>query len=184
MHDASGECKDRIGGRATGEAIVGRSIKEKARPSFGTAPFMSEPRPGGTGLGRADTQAVLAEMERKRGYVLEFHRSLAAVDPEFLAVYDALISFTYLNERRLSKRDKELVYIAMLTALGADAAQLRVHMATAKDAGASLQEVLEVLEMCLPECGIPKFIRGIEAWRDLFEETPSESAAQTRRSDD
>lgn len=132
--------------------------------------FMSEGRDGAAGSTKQSAADLLAKIDRKRGYVLEFHRSLAAADPEFLSAYDDLVSLAYTNERLLSSRDKELAYVAMLTGLGAEVAHVRVHIALAKDAGASRQEILEVLEMCLPECGVPKFMSGIEAWRDVFQE--------------
>lgn len=41
------------------------------------------------------------------------------------------------------------------------------HVRAAIDAGATPQEVLEALELTLPEAGIVAFQAGFEAWREV-----------------
>lgn len=122
-----------------------------------------------TSTSAAEAEELLSRIEEKRGYVLDFHRVLAHADPAFLTAFDALISASYTDQRLLSQRDKELAYIAMLVALGADRQQISTHMSAADRAGASDREVLEILELCLPECGAPKFMRGVDVWREVFD---------------
>ena len=111
-------------------------------------------------------QRLLEELGGKRGYVLEMHRILAAADPDFLEAYEAFLGHAYLSERSLDRRTKELVYSAVLTAVAAPREQVVAHMKAAVSAGATPGELLEVLEQILPPAGVPRFIEGIEAWRD------------------
>jgi predicted amidohydrolase/alkylhydroperoxidase/carboxymuconolactone decarboxylase family protein YurZ len=124
--------------------------------------------------GPADTDALLSEIERRRGYVLDLHRTLARLDPAFLASYDAFLDATFLAERTLDRRVKELVYIGALTAQGTDEAHLVAHMRAAVAHGSTEREVLEVLEQVLPPAGVPRFIAGLQAFNQAF---PAEDLA-------
>jgi predicted amidohydrolase/alkylhydroperoxidase/carboxymuconolactone decarboxylase family protein YurZ len=115
-----------------------------------------------------DPTALLAEMERKRGYVLELHRTLAARDPEFLEVYENLLDGAFLRERLLDRRTKELIYIGVLMALSTPREHLVAHMRAAVAHGASEEEVLEVLEQALAPCGVARFIEGMAAFEHAF----------------
>lgn len=121
----------------------------------------------GSPAASADATEVLAGIERKRGYVLDMHRTLAAADPTFLAAYETLLDAAYLRERTLDRRVKELVYVAVLTALGSSRSHIAAHLRAALAAGATADELLEVLEQILPPCGLPRFMEGLEAWRDV-----------------
>ncbi len=115
-----------------------------------------------------DPGALLAEIERRRGYVLDLHRTLARLDPAFLASYDAFLEATFLAERTLDRRVKELVYVGALTAHGTDEAHLVAHMRAAVANGATEREVLEVLEQVLAPAGVPRFIAGMRAFERAF----------------
>lgn len=118
--------------------------------------------------GAAQTEDVLAEIERKRGYLLDMHRTLAARDPEFLRAYEALLHAAFLSERLLDRREKELVYIGTLTALGTPRSHLIAHMQAAVANGATEAEVLETIELVLPPVGVPRFIEAIDAFEEAF----------------
>lgn len=115
-----------------------------------------------------DGAAALAEIERKRGYVLDLHRTLAARDPAFLERYEDFLGAAFLAERSLDRREKELIYVGTLTALGTPRAHLVAHMRAAVANGASEQEVLEALELVLPPAGVPRFIEAMEAFEEAF----------------
>jgi 4-carboxymuconolactone decarboxylase len=119
-------------------------------------------------MGSTRGERLLEELTRKRGYVLEMHRILAAADPDFLEAYDDFLDHAYLADRSLDRRTKELVYTAVLTAVSAPREQVVAHMKAAIAAGGTPGEVLEVLEQILPPAGVPRFIEGMEAWRDCF----------------
>lgn len=112
--------------------------------------------------------AMLAEIARKRGYVLDLHRTLAARDPQFLAGYENFVHAGFLRERSLDRRVKELVYIGVLMALGAPEEHQGAHMRAAVDHGATEREVLEVLEQTLVPAGVPRFIAALRVFVEAF----------------
>ena len=117
----------------------------------------------------------LARMARERGYVLDFHRALAAEDFPFLKAYNAFVEAGYLAKRSLDERTKELIYIATLTAVGSPAGHIRAHMVEARRAGATKREVLETIELILPAIGVARFMPGFAVWQEVFEVKPLEA---------
>src|SRR5262249_59208525 len=86
------------------------------------------------------------EVRARRGYELDFHRILAAADPEWVARYTAFIEVTYTGPRLLDRKTKELLQIAVEAALRADLDQIRAHIRVALREGATPREILEALE--------------------------------------
>ena len=115
---------------------------------------MSEP---GTGL-------TPDEIRRRRGYELDFHRILAAADPEWVARYTAFIEATYTGPRLLDRKTKELLQIVVEAALRADVDQIRAHVRVALREGATPREILEALEAVIMPMGGLAFRRGVQAW--------------------
>jgi 4-carboxymuconolactone decarboxylase len=127
----------------------------------------------------AKGKKLLEELGAKRGYVLEMHRILAAADPDFLEAYEAFLGSAYLRQRGLDRRTKELLYTGVLTAIAAPREQVIAHMKAALTAGATPQDLLEVLEQILPPAGVPRFIEGMEAWRESCADADGSPANQT-----
>ncbi len=115
----------------------------------------------------SDGRQLLEEIEARRGYVLDMHRTLAEADPDFLRAYEDFLGSAYLQERSLDRRTKELIYVAALTALGAGRQQLVAHIRAGLAAGATPAEMLETLEQILPPVGVPRFIEGLAAWQEV-----------------
>ena len=115
-----------------------------------------------------DRKAYLKEMIAKRGYLLDYHKVLVAEDLPFMRALNGLLETTYTNPRRLDRKTKELVFTAILTALGAAKEHIKAHMDVAKREGATKEEILELLEMLVCPCGVPKFMLGYEAWAESF----------------
>jgi 4-carboxymuconolactone decarboxylase len=113
-----------------------------------------------------EQKKMLEEMRKKRGFVLDFHKILIEEDLEFLKRYEELISTAYARQRSLSKKVKELVFVAALTALQADKTHIGAHMKVAMENGASKQEILEVLECIFPPCGVLRFMNGLDAFKE------------------
>jgi 4-carboxymuconolactone decarboxylase len=111
---------------------------------------------------------LLAEIEAKRGYVHEYHRVLADADPAFLRAYEGFLSAAYTDERSLDRLQKELVFLGVLTGLGAAKNHIAAHMRVASELGMGAREVLEALELCLPPAGVPKFMNAFDAWTETF----------------
>jgi 4-carboxymuconolactone decarboxylase len=115
----------------------------------------------------AEQQAYLDEMVRKRGYVLNYHKVLTRQDFEVMKAADALIDTAYLKQRRLDRRTKELIFIVSLTVMRAEKNHIQSHIRAALNEGVSKEEILEALEMALPEAGVVAFQTGFEAWREV-----------------
>jgi 4-carboxymuconolactone decarboxylase len=114
-----------------------------------------------------EKQAYLDNMVRERGYVLDYHKVMAAQDFDVLRATNTLIDATYLRQRRLDRKTKELLFIGTLTVMRAGKGHIQSHIRAALDLGVSPEEVLEAIEIALPEAGVVAFQAGFEAWREI-----------------
>jgi 4-carboxymuconolactone decarboxylase len=111
-----------------------------------------------------EAQAYVDEMARKRGYVLDYHRFMARYDFDVLTAANDLVDAAYLKQRTLDRRTKELLFVLSLTVLRADKAHIRGHIRVALELGVTPMELLEAIEIALPEAGVVVFQHGLEAW--------------------
>ena len=58
---------------------------------------------------RDERQEYVDDMVRRRGYVLDYHRVMAAQDLAVLLAADGLVSAAYLDQRSLDRRTKGAV---------------------------------------------------------------------------
>lgn len=87
----------------------------------------------------------LAQLRAMYGdFGARFIEDLADVAPDFGEMILDL-NIAVMNRPGLPKRDRELIVIGALTALGNAPRQLRAHMTSALDLGASSEEVAEVI---------------------------------------
>jgi 4-carboxymuconolactone decarboxylase len=114
-----------------------------------------------------EKQAYVDEMAQKRGYVLDYHKVMAEQDFEVLQAANGLVNAAYLKERRLDRKTKELLFIVSLTVMRASKSHIQSHIRVALDLGLSKEEVLEAIEITLPEAGVVVFQEGFEAWREV-----------------
>lgn len=114
-----------------------------------------------------EKQAYVDEMVRKRGYVLDYHKVMAAQDYDVLQATNELVDAAYLKERTLDRRTKELIFIVSLTVMRASKGHIQSHIKIALDLGVSKEEILEAIEIALPEAGVVAFQEGFEAWREV-----------------
>lgn len=121
-----------------------------------------------------DAQTYIDDMVAKRGYVLDYHKVMAAADFPVLQVANQLVSAAYLQQRALDRKTKELLFILSLTVMRAPLPQLRSHIQVGLDLGLTPQEILEAIEISLPEAGVVAFQHGVEAWQDVVQTTPLE----------
>jgi 4-carboxymuconolactone decarboxylase len=115
----------------------------------------------------ADAQAYIDDMARKRGYVLDYHKIMAKQDFPVLQAANGLVNAAYLDQRRLDRRTKELIFIVSLTVMRASKGHIQSHIRVALDLGVSPEEILEAIEISLPEAGIVAFQTGFDAWREV-----------------
>jgi 4-carboxymuconolactone decarboxylase len=78
----------------------------------------------------------------------------------------------------LDLKTRQLCTVAALAALGTAAAQLRYHIAGARNVGASPEEIVEVLLLAAVYAGFPAALNGIAAARDVFRQRGEEPAAR------
>jgi len=91
-----------------------------------------------------DAKPILAAMRKKRGYLLPYHRLMAA-DPQLLAAYDAFYSRMTLASRSLSDVQKETIWIALIIATRAKVGTL--HFERARKAGMSRDAITDAVEI-------------------------------------
>ncbi|NQT04511.1 MAG: carboxymuconolactone decarboxylase family protein [Dehalococcoidia bacterium] len=115
----------------------------------------------------AEKQAFVDKMYRERGYILDFHKVMAAEDFDFLKAYDQLIQAGYTKQRTLDAKTKEIIYAVILTSVKASVDHIKSHIKLALDYGATKKEVLEALEICIPAASVPAFMIGFEAWKQV-----------------
>ncbi|GAA1007729.1 hypothetical protein Aple_071460 [Acrocarpospora pleiomorpha] len=115
----------------------------------------------------ADAQEYIDAMARSRGYVLDYHKIMATADFPVLLAANHVVEAAYLKQRTLDRRTKELLFVLSLTVLRAPKPQIRSHIQVALDLGVSPQEILEAIEIALPEAGVVAFQWGVEAWQEV-----------------
>lgn len=116
-----------------------------------------------------EQQEYIDAMARDRGYVLPYHKVMAKQDFTALQAVDGMVHATYLKQRLLDRRTKELIFIVSLTVLRASKGQIQSHIKVALDLGLTAAEILEAIEIALPEAGIVAFQEGFAAWQELVD---------------
>jgi 4-carboxymuconolactone decarboxylase len=114
-----------------------------------------------------EKQAYIDEMVKKRGYVLDYHKVMTEYDFDVLQAANGLVNAAYLEQRRLDRKTKELLFIVSLTVMRASKGHIQSHIRVALDLGLSKEEILEAIEITLPEAGVVVFQEGFEAWREV-----------------
>ena len=114
-----------------------------------------------------EPQDYIDEMARQRGYVLEYHKVMAKHDFDVLRAANGLVDAAYLAQRTLDRRTKELIFIVSLTVMRASKGHIQSHIKVALELGLSAREILEAIEISLPEAGVVAFQTGFEAWRKV-----------------
>ena len=111
-----------------------------------------------------EKQAYLDKIYKDRGYILEMHKLMVEADLEWVKAYDPFVEITYTADRTLDRKTKELLQIAVETALRADVEQIQAHVRVALRHGATPQEILEALQTVVMPMGMLAMRRGLQAW--------------------
>lgn len=117
----------------------------------------------------SEQQAYIDRLAAERGYVLPYHRVLASVDWDVLGAANTLVHETYLRPRHLNRMTKELLFVLSLVVMRASPQHIESHIRAAAQHGATQQEILEAIEIALPEAGVVAFQHGLEVWASVFE---------------
>jgi len=118
-------------------------------------------------MAETEKQAFVDKMYKERGYILDFHKVMAAEDFDFLQAYNQMLEAVYTKQRTLDAKTKEILFTVILTAVKANVDHIKAHLKAALDYGATKQEILEALELCLPAASVPAFMNGLEAWKQV-----------------
>lgn len=94
--------------------------------------------------------------------------SLADIAPDLGRFIAEFAYGDVLTRPELDLRDRELVTIGALAALGNAAPQLRFHINGALNAGCTRTEVIEALTQIAVYAGFPAAINAVEAAREVF----------------
>ncbi|BCL33339.1 carboxymuconolactone decarboxylase family protein [Streptomyces aurantiacus] len=114
-----------------------------------------------------EPQSYIDDMARTRGYVLDYHKVMAKHDFGVLQAANDLVGAAYLDQRALDRKTKELIFIVSLTVMRASKGHIQSHIRVALDLGVTAQEILEAIEISLPEAGVVAFQAGFDAWREV-----------------
>jgi 4-carboxymuconolactone decarboxylase len=118
-------------------------------------------------VSNAEAQEYLDEMVRERGYVLDYHKRLVAADYEFARAANDIVDAAYLKPRLLDRKTKELIFIVSLTSMRATKAHIQSHIKVALELGCTPEEILEAIEISMPEAGVVAFQEGFNAWAEV-----------------
>jgi alkylhydroperoxidase/carboxymuconolactone decarboxylase family protein YurZ len=109
-----------------------------------------------------DLARELTTLREKRGYLLPHHGLMAVSMPALLNAYDALYSEIALNERVLSRREHEFVWLAILIAC--EEAIGTHHIERYRVAGGTDAELEDILALTTMTLGIQAGLFVEEHW--------------------
>ncbi len=115
---------------------------------------------------KSEAQEYIDGMYQMRGYILDFHKVLAAEDLPFLRSFNQIIESVY-TPRLLDRKTKELIMSAVLVAIKANTEHIKAHLQQALAHGATKKEALEAIELTLAPAGVPSFMVGLQAWSEV-----------------
>ncbi len=107
---------------------------------------------------------ILADVEKKRGYVLPYHRMIAGTDPGLLAAYDAYYERLTLRPRALTPVERETVWIALQVATRE--AHGQIHLRRAVTAGMDKSAMTAAVAIAAAVEAWPALAFAAEHWPD------------------
>ncbi|WP_084700006.1 carboxymuconolactone decarboxylase family protein [Streptacidiphilus anmyonensis] len=96
--------------------------------------------------------------------------ALADISPE---LGHSIVAWAYgdiYSRPNLAPRDRQLVTLGMLTALGGCEAELEIHINASLNVGLSPDEIIEALLQSAVYCGIPRSLNATMAAKKIFAE--------------
>ena len=116
-----------------------------------------------------DVEQELKRTTAQRGFRYGLHDFVAAIKgADALKKHNDAIEASYLKKGLIDRKTKELAIVVACVALKDSAAHLRCHMHAATKAGATPEEILELIELVGQWTGSVARINGLEAWRAAF----------------
>ena len=115
-----------------------------------------------------EKEAELERVTRLRGFRYGLHDFLAELDLNALKEVNDHVEATYVNESLLDRKTKELLIMVACVGVGDLVSHLQIHMHAANKAGATPEEIMEVLNLVGGWTGNVRKTIGLEAWRATF----------------
>ncbi len=115
-----------------------------------------------------DKEAELERVTRLRGFRYGLHDFLAELDVNALKEVNDHVEATYVNQSLLDRKTKELLIMVACVGMGDLVSHLQIHMHAANKAGATTDEIMEVLNLVGGWTGSVHKAKGLEAWRATF----------------
>lgn len=115
----------------------------------------------------SEAKVLLAEMLEQRGYELQYHRIMAAFDPELLKDLNTTYARCNFASKYLDPKARELAFIATLSTAH-EWVGLPVHFKRALEVGASEEEIMETICQNVVCIGLPTVLYTLEKWVDFL----------------
>lgn len=116
-----------------------------------------------------DIERELERTTQMRGFRYGLHDFVAQLGgAEALKKVNDHVAANYLKQGLVDRKTKELVIIAALVALKDRISHIQVHMHAAHKAGATPEEIMEVLTLVGGDIGNVAKQNALEAWRVTF----------------
>ena len=118
----------------------------------------------------SEKEEELQRTTRLRGFRYGVHDFQAEVDLDGLRRRNDSVEREYTGNPTslIDRKTKELLIIATNVAQGDIISHLQIHLHAAHKAGASPEEILEMLFFLAPWMSLPRHTIGLEAWRTMF----------------
>ena len=116
-----------------------------------------------------DLQQELKRTTALRGFRFGLHDFVAALKgPDALKKHNDATEANYLKKGLIDRKTKELAIIVACVSVKDSPAHMRCHMHAAQKAGATPEEIFELIELIGGWIGNVAKINGLEAWRATF----------------
>ena len=116
-----------------------------------------------------DLEQELKRTTALRGFRYGLHDFVAQLKgAEALKKHNDATEASYLKKGSIDRKTKELAIVVACVALKDSAAHLHCHMHAARNAGATPEEMLELIELVGRWTDSVARINGLEAWRAAF----------------
>lgn len=110
--------------------------------------------------------AVLAQVDGEAGQAVV--EALADISPELGRQVVSWAFGEMYSRPELTPRDRQLVTLGILTALGGCEPQLRVHVNAALNVGLTREQITEALLHAAVYCGMPRALNATFVAKDVF----------------
>lgn len=106
----------------------------------------------------------------------ELTRSIVGVAPELVSLFKEFAYEKVFSRNVLSRKQKSIIAIAALTALGYTRSTLKLQVKVGLDAGLTAEEVKEIMLLMTVYLGFPSAINGINVLKSVLDERETSSS--------